>query len=126
MIEFNYGEKLGNESSKAIAARLFVFADKDKYEKMVFIWNCFNKKPVLIRTDEVKTIETPSTKDLYFYLERQDEVYIADFDEIVEYVENLEPWEDIDAYIFDSSYEWVIAITHEDVSLVIGLDEQFE
>lgn len=31
-------------------------------------------------------------------------------------------WDKVDAEIFDDSLEWVIAVTHEDVSMVFSLN----
>ena len=36
-------------------------------------------------------------------------------------VEQLEPWEDIDAYLFDGAMDWVVAVTHEDAILCLGV-----
>lgn len=52
-----------------------------------------------------------------------EELYKTNFGEIGEYVNQLEPWEEIDAEIFDESMKWVIVITHEDISLIFGLEE---
>lgn len=59
----------------------------------------------------------------YFFSERVEELYKTNFGEIGEYVNQLEPWEEIDAEIFDESMKWVIVITHEDISLIFGLEE---
>ena len=49
-------------------------------------------------------------------------LYQTYFNNVVSFVENLEEWEDIDAYIFDVSMEWIIAITHEDNKILcIGI-----
>lgn len=51
-------------------------------------------------------------------------LYSASFGAVVDYVEQLELWEDIDAYLFDRTMDWVVAITHEDVTLVLGFKRQ--
>ncbi|WP_156919344.1 hypothetical protein [Azovibrio restrictus] len=40
-------------------------------------------------------------------------IHKARASEIRDYFKNLPPWEDQDWYIFDSSLEWCIAVTHE-------------
>jgi len=37
-------------------------------------------------------------------------------------MENLEPWEEVDGILFDKELNWVLAFTHEDVLLAVGLD----
>ena len=48
-------------------------------------------------------------------------LYSASFGAVVDYVEQLEPWEDIDAYLFDGTMDWVVAVTHEDAILCLGV-----
>ena len=36
------------------------------------------------------------------------------------FVENIEPWDQIDACIFDKDMNWVIAVTYEDAILCLG------
>ena len=48
-------------------------------------------------------------------------IYHVTFGEIRRLVAKLEPWEEIDAEIFDDSFVWFVAITHEDIVLLYGL-----
>ena len=44
--------------------------------------------------------------------------------QVCKYVEELEPWEYIDAYVFDDTFSWLFVITHEELKcLVVGLQE---
>lgn len=46
----------------------------------------------------------------------------SSFTDVCKYVDELEPWEYIDAYVFDDTFTWLFAITHEDLKcLIIGL-----
>ena len=48
-------------------------------------------------------------------------MYTAKFKEIVDYINRLEPWEEIDAEIFDDLLRWYICVTHEDFCITYGL-----
>lgn len=48
-------------------------------------------------------------------------MFLTDFEDVRNFINNFEPWDKVDAEIFDDSLEWVIAVTHEDVSKVLGL-----
>lgn len=50
---------------------------------------------------------------------RIEELYITCYEEICRFIGSLEPWEEIDAVIFDRTMEWTIAVTHEDFSIPI-------
>ncbi|MCL2151267.1 MAG: hypothetical protein FWH50_03490, partial [Coriobacteriia bacterium] len=64
---------------------------------------------------------SPSDSLVYIYLDRTEELFLTQFSDICSYVDELEPWDEIDAVIFDETLDWVIAITHEDFSMTIGL-----
>ena len=42
------------------------------------------------------------------------------FFEICEEISQLEPWDEIDALIFDETFTWTIAITHEEFLIRIS------
>ena len=63
----------------------------------------------------------PRDKKVFFYSERIRTLYAASFGSVVDYVGQLEPWEDIDAYLFNGTMDWVVAVTHEDVILCLGI-----
>ena len=44
-------------------------------------------------------------KKLFFYSERIRMLYAASFGAVLDYVAQLEPWEDIDAYLFDGTMD---------------------
>ena len=77
------------------------------------LWNCLRIKPRCVDFHDVAKLSIPG--EVLFYLERSGETYRTTFAAICSYVNQLEPWELIDAYIFDGSYRWLICITHEDL-----------
>lgn len=100
----------------------FCFFDESKRRNL--LWCHFiNRNDKVFPTEELVNIKLPKDHDVFFYSERVEELYKTNFGEICEYVIQLEPWEEIDAEIFDDSMKWVIAITHEDISLIFGLEE---
>jgi len=93
----------------------------DTKNKAGLIWCRFKTKPEKLFLNQVKQLNVLNNKNLYFYLEREEEMYKTTLDEILKFIENLEPWVDIDAYIFDDSYKWVISYTHDDCWLSLGI-----
>ena len=86
------------------------------------LWNCFREESICMEFEDAKKLSIPNS--VLFYLERQNEVYSTSFMDVCKYVNELEPWEYIDAYVFDDTFTWVFAITHEDLKcLIIGLNE---
>lgn len=85
------------------------------------IWCNFSKEYKIYPTDKLFQTQLKFDAPVYFYNERTQEMFFTDFEDIYNFVNNLEPWDEIDAEIFDESLEWVIAVTHEDVSFVSGL-----
>lgn len=71
-----------------------------------------------VATEEFENIFVDGNAAAYFYSERDRKLYGAAFSEIADYIKNLRPWEDIDAEIFDNSFTWFIAVTHEDFCIV--------
>lgn len=58
-------------------------------------------------------------KNIYFYLEsgdvrENDDLRICDALDLIQYVEQKEPWEDHDICAFDDSMTWCLAVSHED------------
>lgn len=86
------------------------------------LWNCLRRK---LLCEEFSVVERLSIKgNVLFYEERCGETYLTTFDEVCCYINQLEPWEFIDGYVFDDSYSWLICITHEDLQcLLITLED---
>lgn len=125
-------EKFNNKIDAKTALKLlegfkkrFVISDYDpkNQHRSRLLWCNLSCNVQIIPTEKFETIPLIKDKKVYFYNERTHEMYEVSFSEICTFVSELEPWEEIDAEIFDCSYEWFIAITHEDVSMVYGLGE---
>lgn len=86
------------------------------------LWNCLRRKP---RREEFSSVEKLQIKgNVFFYEERCGETYLTTFNKVCFYINQLEPWEFIDGYVFDNSYSWLICITHEDLQcLLIGFED---
>lgn len=84
------------------------------------LWNCLKVKSTCLEFKDVRKLCIPSS--VMFYLERQNEVYSTTFSDICKYIDKLEQWEYIDAYVFDNTFDWLLVITHEELKcLVVGL-----
>jgi hypothetical protein len=86
------------------------------------MWCSLTKEFKDYPTDELFQVLNGTDGSVYFYNERTEEMYLTDFEDVRAFINSFEPWDEVDAEVFDDSLEWVIAVTHEDVSSVIGLD----
>lgn len=98
--------------------------DKNTKARNLMWCNFAKERNKVIATDELPKIVLHDKNDLFFYLERTEELYLASYGEICSYISSLEPWEEIDAVIFDQTMDWTIAVTHEDFSILIGLPDR--
>jgi len=122
MFEYRYGDKKSEKDQYYYQNKLIEIFAQEYDMQSNRMWNCLRKEPVCMEYDDIKQLKVPQS--VIIYLERQNEVYSTNFKEVCKYVEELEPWEYIDAYVFDSTFEWLIAITHEELKcLVIGLEQ---
>lgn len=46
-------------------------------------------------------------------------MYATKLEDVVTYILELEPWELVDACVFNREMKWVLAVTHEDVLLFL-------
>lgn len=96
------------------------FDNKTNIKKLM--WCNFTKeRNGIFPIENLPKLVFPENENLFFYLERTNELYKTNFFEICEYVKKLEPWDEIDAEIFDETMNWVVVITHEDFLITIGL-----
>ena len=56
---------------------------------------------------------------VFFYDERDKTLYATKMEEVVTYILKLEPWDQVDACVFNREMEWVLAVTHEDALLFL-------
>lgn len=119
MFEYAYDEKLSDEKMMYYKDMLKQIFAKEYDINTNRLWNCLRFESICLEFEEASKLNIPNSDNLLFYLERQNKVYKTSFKNICKYVDELEPWEDIDAYIFDETYTWLFAITHEDLKCVI-------
>lgn len=85
------------------------------------MWCHFKEECKVFSTEQLFQSQLQIVSPLFFYSERTEELFLTDFEDVCNFINNLEPWDEVDAEIFDENLEWVIAVTHEDVSMVSGL-----
>lgn len=96
----------------------YIALDYDpKNQKRSWLLNCnLRCTTKWISTDDFGTIQMEHDKPVYIYCERQKEMFGVTFGEIYDVVTNFEPWDELDALVFDDSFGWYIAINHEDIT----------
>ena len=101
------------------------FVNKDILVHNYLIWNSFSQKPQVSKSKRElanlpKKINISSTRSLFFFSERLDKFYSVNYSEFLKIIRSLKPWEELDAYLFDESMQWIIAHTHDRDILIIG------
>ena len=96
------------------------FVNKEKLRKYGLMWNSFVQRPKCIPMEEIRDIPIPPEDRVFFYDERDKSLYAAKMEEVVAYILVLEPWDQVDACVFNREMKWVLAITHEDALLFLG------
>ena len=91
------------------------------------LW-CYFKDDYKNNIEIIKTIEIPKIDfspelHIYIYFDRSEELFKTTFSDFCQYLLKLEEWEYTDAEIFDESLEWVIGMTHDDVSMLLGFQQ---
>jgi hypothetical protein len=109
-----------DEKSSIIEKFIEQFVDKD-FPKRILISNHLKYKDQILAMDNIRSVRVPDVDNLYLYHERLKEMYKTNFDSFCTYVEQLEPWEDVDLLVFDQSFTWYICITHNDSVILFGL-----
>ena len=103
--EESYKDVVISKYIEAFLKKGYCFIDNKTRGRNLMWCNYARERDKIIATEELEKIELQDKKDLFFYLERTEELYIADYEEICKYVSSLEPWEEIDAVIFDKTLE---------------------
>jgi hypothetical protein len=98
------------------------YVDKEKLKKYMLMWNSFRQKPRCLPFERISQLGIPLDMNVFFYDERNKVLLSTTLEDIIDAVEGFQPWEGIDAYVFEDNMNWVIAITHEDnLILCLGL-----
>lgn len=95
------------------------FVNKEKLRKYSLMWNSFVQKPKCIPMEEIRDIPIPPEDRVFFYDERDKTLYATKMKEVVTYILKLEPWDQVDACVFNREMKWVLAVTHEDALLFL-------
>lgn len=109
-----------SEKDKQIILKNFIrkFVDKELIEKYILYWNSIRSEYRIrmrrLDLEEINKMKIMNADNLYIYLERNRELFKGNIQIILDFFEQQEPWEDTDIIVFDKSYDWFIAFTHED------------
>lgn len=96
------------------------YINKSYPERILFI-NHLNKYDKAISFEQIREINIPKEKSLFMYHERLKIVYVTNFEQICLYVEQLEPWEEIDCLIFDEELNWFLGLNHNEKVLIYNI-----
>lgn len=98
------------------------YVDKEKLKKYYLLWNSLNQNLIVkcLPIEKIRNMPFPLSKSALLYDERQKTLYGTTIKDIIDFVQSFEPWDEVDACIFDKDMEWGVAITHEDKILYWG------
>jgi len=65
-------------------------------------------------SDDLSNLPISEDTTVYVFCENTNELYHATIKAMAHYLKGREPWEDYDICIFDSSFDWCLAASHED------------
>lgn len=116
-----------NEGKEKVLSRYikqFVDDSFSRYDKtnggINLMWCNFKRKDGEHLPIDCLNEQMNASKKVFYYDERTDSLFESYFNEICKNVSQLEPWEEIDALIFDDTFTWTIAITHEEFLIRIS------
>ena len=95
------------------------FVNKEKLRKYGLMWNSFVQKPKCVPMEEIRDIPILPEDRVFFYDEREKSLYATKMEEVITYILELEPWDQVDACVFNREMKWVLAVTHEDALLFL-------
>lgn len=120
MYEFK-GTKVEDNKSEQILGKFKERFINESYPERILFINHLNKIEKTIPVEELRNVKLPQEYNIYMYHERLKTVYLTSFEEICMYIEQLEPWQDVDCLVFDEGFEWFLGITHNDTILLYGI-----
>ena len=113
MLELKYKIRFTlNEAPSILTCFIKRYADREKLKKYLTV-KCL---PI----ENIKNLPFPLDKSVLLYDERQKMLYGTTINDVIRFVQSFEPWDEVDAFIFDKDIEWGVAITHEDKILCWG------
>lgn len=111
-----------DEVSRILTCFIKQYVDTEKLKKYYLLWNSLNKNLIVkcLPIEKIRNLPFPSDKSVLLYDERQKMLYGTTIKDVISFVQSLEPWDEVDACIFDKEIDWGVAITHEDKILCWG------
>lgn len=70
--------------------------------------------PKSIGKMKMKNMVIGYRKKVYFYDDRCRTLFLTYYENICLFIEQLEPWEEVDCLIFNNTFKWIIGYNHED------------
>jgi hypothetical protein len=99
------------------------FVDQQLVQQHILYWNSIKNeymdKKKRIGLERLTTMRYKSLECSYIYVERNRELFSGSIQVIFDFLEQQEPWEETDIIVFDESYDWFIAFTHEDEIILV-------
>ena len=123
MVELKYKIRFTSDEVPSILTRFIKrYVDREKLQKYYLVWNSLNKDLIVkcLPVEKIKNLPFPSNKSVFLYDERQKILYGTTIKDVIGFVQSFEPWDEVDACIFDKDIDWGVAITHEDKILCWG------
>ncbi len=123
MLELKYKICFTSNEAPSILTRFIKrYVDREKLKKYYLLWNSLNKNFTVkcLPIEKIKNLPFPLDKSVLLYDERQKMLYGTTIKDVIDFVQSFEPWDKIDACIFDKEIDWGVAITHEDKILCWG------
>lgn len=74
-----------------------------------------------IPIEDVADVDVDDGKEVWFYDDREFIMFSVPFGEIRRMVASFEPWDEIDAVIFDDTFAWTVVLNHEDIIGLCGV-----
>lgn len=117
------GKKIEGKVKQQIIENFKTQYVNDTYPERILMINHLKSIEKIMPIEKLKDIVMPRYHNIFFYHERQKNLYITNFKDICMYIEQLEPWEDVDCLIFDEKLEWYLGITHSDDLYLTGIGD---
>jgi len=78
---------------------------------------------VLIKTEDIPKLGLQNNLPIYVYFDGSEELFVTTYRGFCQYIKSLEEWEYNDTEVFDDTLEWLIYVTHDDTSMLVGFNE---
>lgn len=116
-----FTEIIAPENANLIMERYMRTLNKE-YDCPNLPWCYFKVDVKTLDISNILKLNINLYKIVYCYDEQQKKLYQTKFNNILDIVNNLEPWDEIDLEIFDDILDWTVAITHEREVIFYGVE----